>query len=88
MFHVVDKRLELEFNFENRPYQFVDIESGQEVKVHAATVREAYLKNMDAYRKELMLKCAQYRIDFIEADVNKGYKQVLMPYLMKRGKMF
>jgi uncharacterized protein (DUF58 family) len=88
LFHVVDKRLELEFNFENRPYQFVDIESGQEVKVHAATVREAYLKNMDAYRKELMLKCAQYRIDFIEADVNKGYKQVLMPYLMKRGKMF
>ncbi len=88
LFHVVDKRLELDFNFENRPYQFVDIESGQEVKVHAATVREAYLKNMDAYRKELMLKCAQYRIDFIEADVNKGYKQVLMPYLMKRGKMF
>ena len=88
LFHVVDKRLELDFNFENRPYQFVDIESGQEVKVHAATVREAYLKNMDAYRKELMLKCAQYRIDFIEADVNKGYKQVLMPYLLKRGKMF
>jgi hypothetical protein len=84
---VVDKRLELEFNFENRPYQFIDIESGQEVKVHAAQVREAYLKQMEAFRHELTLKCAQYRIDFVEADVNKGYKQVLMPYLLKRGKM-
>lgn len=87
LFHVVDKRLELEFNFENRPYQFIDIESGQEVKVHAAQVREAYLKQMEAFRHELTLKCAQYRIDFVEADVNKGYKQVLMPYLLKRGKM-
>ena len=65
----------------------MDIETGQEVKVHASQVREAYLKNMSAFKKELMLKCAQYRIDFVEADVNKGYKQVLMPYLMKRGKM-
>ena len=87
LFHVVDKRLELDFSFENRPYRFVDVESGEEVKVHAAKVREAYLKSMGEYHKQLMLKCAQYRIDFIEADVNKGYKQVLMPYLLKRGKM-
>jgi uncharacterized protein (DUF58 family) len=87
LFHVVDKRLELDFKFENRPYQFVDIESGQEVKVHASQVREAYLRNMDDFRKQLLLKCAQYRIDFVEADVQKGYKQVLMPYLLKRGKM-
>lgn len=87
LFHVVDKRLELDFAFENRPYQFVDVESGQEVKVHAAQVREAYLRQIELFRKELTLKCAQYRIDFIEADVNKGYKQVLMPYLMKRQKM-
>jgi uncharacterized protein (DUF58 family) len=87
LFHVVDKRLELDFKFENRPYQFVDIESGQEVKVHASQVREAYLRNMDDFRRQLLLKCAQYRIDFVEADVQKGYKQVLMPYLLKRGKM-
>jgi uncharacterized protein (DUF58 family) len=87
LFHVVDERLELNFNFENRPYQFIDIESGQEVKVHAGQVRESYLKAMDEFRKDLMLKCAQYRIDFVEADINKGYKQVLTPYLVKRGKM-
>lgn len=88
LFNVVDKRLELDFAFSNRPYQFIDVESGQEVKVHAGQVREAYLKAMEEHRKELMLKCAQYRIDFIEADIHKGYKQVLLPYLVKRGKMF
>jgi len=87
LFHVTDKNLELDFGYENRPYQFIDIESGQEIKVHAGQVRESYLKSMEEFRKELSLKCAQYRIDFIEADINMGYKQVLLPYLLKREKM-
>lgn len=87
LFHTIDKRLEMDFNFENRPYQFIDVESGSEVKVHAGQVRENYLKAIESFKKELMLKCAQYRIDFVEADIHKGYKQVLAPYLMKREKM-
>ena len=87
LFHVVDKNLELEFNFENRPYHFVDLESGEEVKVHSNQVREAYLESITAFKKELQLKCAQYKIDFVEADIHKGYQQVLMPYLVKREKM-
>ncbi len=87
LFHTVDKRLELDFNFENRPYRFVDVESGEEIKVHAGQIRENYLKSIGEFKKELELKCAQYRIDFIEADIHKGYKQVLAPYLAKRQKM-
>jgi hypothetical protein len=33
------------------------------------------------------MRCAQFKIDFVEADINQGYAQVLMPYLLKRGKM-
>jgi uncharacterized protein (DUF58 family) len=87
LFHVVDKNLEIEFNFENRPYHFIDVESGEEVKVHSNRVREAYLDSMTSFKKELQLKCAQYRIDFVEADIHKGYRQVLLPYLVKREKM-
>lgn len=87
LFNVVDKRLELDFSYDNRPYQFIDVESGEEVKVHAGQVRESYLKSMEAFRKELKIKCAQYKIDFVDADIHKGYRQVLMPYLMKREKM-
>jgi uncharacterized protein (DUF58 family) len=87
LFHVVDKSKELDFNFENRPYEFIDVETGEKVKVHSNQVREAYLDAMTTFEKELKLKCAQYKIDFVEADINKGYKQVLMPYLIKREKM-
>jgi hypothetical protein len=42
---------------------------------------------MVAFRKELMLKCGQNKIEFIEADINLGFDQVLMPYLIKRTKL-
>lgn len=87
LFHIVDKNLELDFNFENRPYHFIDVESGEEVKVHSNQVKEAYLESMSAFKKELQLRCAQYKIDFVEADIHKGYQQVLMPYLVKRERM-
>ena len=87
LFHTVDKRLEMDFNFENRPYRFVDVESGEEIKVHSGQIRDSYLKSIQEFKRELELKCAQYRIDFVEADIHQGYKQVLAPYLAKRQKM-
>jgi uncharacterized protein (DUF58 family) len=87
LFHVVDKRKELDFTFENRPYKFVDVETGDEVKVHSNQVRSAYLESVSNYKKQLMEKCTQYRIDFVEADIHEGFKQVLLPYFVKREKM-
>ena len=77
----------MEFDFENRPYRFVDMETGEEIKLHPNEIKESYLSQMAEYKKELMLKCGQYKIDFVEADINEGFDQVLMPYLMKRTRM-
>jgi uncharacterized protein (DUF58 family) len=87
LFHVVDKRKEEDFDFDNRPYLFVDVETGEEVKVHSNEVKEQYVTSMNAYKQELKARCAQYRIDFIEADIHEGYRQVLLPYLLKRERM-
>jgi len=87
LFHVVDKKQELDFEFENRPYRFVDLESGEEVKLNPSEVKEHYIEEMKKREKDLKLKCGQYGIDFVEADTNKGFHQVLMPYLVKRTKM-
>jgi len=87
LFHVVDRDREIDFNFDNRPYVFIDVESGEHVKVHSNQVKDQYVEAMATYKKDLMLKCAQYKIDFIEADIHSGYRQVLMPYLIKREKM-
>jgi len=88
LFHVVDKEKELDFNFENRPYRFVDTETGEEVKVHPNRVRQQYIDSMMAFTKELKLRCGQFKIDFVEADISEGFKQILQPYLLKRGKMY
>ena len=88
LFHVVDKRKELEFEFENRPYQFIDMETGEKLKLHSNQVKDFYVEQMQKFEKELKLRCGQYKIDFVEADINLDFRQVLLPFLTKRGKMF
>ena len=88
IFHVVDKEKELDFNFENRPYVFVDMETGEKVKLQAGQVKDYYVSQMAKFEHDLKLRCGQYKIEFVEADINKGYKQVLLPFLIKRAKMF
>ncbi|NQY67217.1 MAG: DUF58 domain-containing protein [Flavobacteriales bacterium] len=87
LFHVADYAKELDFEFDNKSYQFVDLETGQEVKVNPNEVKANYVSAMKAHQKELSLKCAQFKIDFVEADINLDFEQVLLPYLIKRDKM-
>lgn len=88
IFHVTDKKLEQEFEFTNRPYKFVDLESGNVLKLNPNEIRETYINRTKAHVDELRLKCGQYGIDIIEADINKGFNEVLKPYLIKRAKYF
>ncbi len=87
LFHVVDQSKEMDFEFENRPYRFVDMETGEEVKLNPNEVKEHYVTAVKAREKELQLKCGQYGIDYVAADVGKDFKQVLLPFLVKRKKM-
>jgi uncharacterized protein (DUF58 family) len=87
IFNVLDHKKELGFEFDNRPYHFVDMESGEELKVHPGNVKEAYLEAVNSYHKELKLKCAQYKIDLIDANIHEGFYHILYSYLIKRAKM-
>uniref|UniRef100_UPI0040485302 DUF58 domain-containing protein n=1 Tax=Roseivirga sp. TaxID=1964215 RepID=UPI0040485302 len=87
LFHVTDHKTELDFDFEDRPYEFIDAETKEKVKLNPASIKKDFKKQMDAYHKELYMKCAKLKIDLIEADINEGFDQVLKSYLIKRGKM-
>jgi uncharacterized protein (DUF58 family) len=87
LFHVVDKRYEIDFEFENRPYMFVDIETGEKVRVQSNQVKDFYVNQVKKYKEKLKMKCLQYKIDFMEADVNEDFRQILTSYLVKRKKM-
>ena len=87
LFHVTDKKLELDFEFENRPYHFIDIETKEEIKLNPTQVKEIYLQKINEYTNALKLKCGQYKIDFVDADINKGFNNVLQAYLAKRNSL-
>jgi uncharacterized protein (DUF58 family) len=88
LFQVVDKKHELTFDFPNRPTRFIDIESGTQLRLNPAEIKEAYLQSSSAFMNELKYRCNQYKIDLIEADINKGFEQIMLPYLMKRSRLY
>lgn len=87
LFHVTDKSHEIDFTFENRPYKFVDMESGEEVKLNPMVIKDQYHKAINQFNNELKLRCGQYHIDLVEANINEGFRHVLLTYLLKRERM-
>ncbi len=83
-FHTFDGKLEKDFDFENSPKKFVDVETGEQVSLFAENIKENYKKSIEKYFNDLKLKCMQYEIDYVSVDINKGFNQILMAYLIRR----
>ena len=88
LFHLSDVKKEQMLEYENKPYEFVDVESGESIKMNPFHYKEKYKSLMSSHMDKLRLKCLQYKIDLIEVDINKGYDQIITSYLLKRQKMF
>ncbi|WP_242929008.1 DUF58 domain-containing protein [Pontibacter vulgaris] len=87
IFHVMDRKTEEEFDFAERPYVFVDVETGQQLKLQPSQVREQYRAAVENFKRELELKCGQYKIDFVPVDISEPFDKVLYSYLVKRAKV-
>ncbi len=88
VFHVLDKSTEVAFDFPERPTRFVDLETGEEIKLHPSEVRDHYISRMGALRKELSTRCGAHGIDWVDVDIAEGPVPVLARYLIKRKKLF
>ena len=87
LFHVTDPVTEYYFDFEERPYEFIDLETNQKLKLQPSQIKDQYQKVIKKYYYDLKLKCGQFKIDFIEADINDDFDKILSSYLIKRAKM-
>jgi uncharacterized protein (DUF58 family) len=87
LFHTFDMKTELNFDFNNTPKKFVDVETGETVNLFADNIKENYTRLVDSYFKELKNKCLQYKIDYVPVDVKQGFHQVLTSYFLSRQKM-
>jgi hypothetical protein len=87
VFHVMDKQTELLFEFEDRPMEFIDLESGDKIKLNPGDVKLHYQNQAKQFLAGLKMRCNQYKIDFVEADVQSDFNVILQTYLIKRTRM-
>lgn len=88
LFHVEDGKLERMFEFGNSPHRFVDLESGEEVKLHPEQIRDEYKAAREELIHTIKMRCGQFKMDWVEANIQNGYQEVLLPYLLKRRKLY
>lgn len=87
LFHTYDAKTEFNFNYDNAPKKFVDVETGAEINVYAENIQQKYKELMSNYFKELKNKCLQYQIDYVPVNIHQGYNDVLTAYLVSRKKI-
>ncbi|WP_298474371.1 DUF58 domain-containing protein [uncultured Maribacter sp.] len=86
LFHVLDKGTELNFDFDNSPKRFVDVETGVHIDLYADTVKKDYENKLHTTIEELKLKCAQYKIRYIDVDVASDFSKILNTFLIEKHK--
>jgi uncharacterized protein (DUF58 family) len=86
LFHTYDGDKELNFDFDNAPKRIVDMETGSFINIYADTVKTNYKQEVAAYFEALKLRCAQYKITYVPADINKGFAPILSAFLVERRK--
>nr|WP_315166640.1 DUF58 domain-containing protein [uncultured Flavobacterium sp.] len=84
LFHVMDSKTELSFDFDNAPRKFIDIETGEEVAVFADNVKVEYEKQVEHYFQKLALTCAQNKIKYIPVSVGGNFEKIMTTYLVEK----
>mgnify|MGYP003521982603 FL=1 len=79
LFHVIDDKTELNFDFVNTPRKFIDMETGEEVNIFADNVKEDYEKRVETYFKKLSLTCAQNKIKYVPVSVGENFEKIFKP---------
>ncbi len=84
LFHVIDNKTELNFDFDNTPRKFIDLESGEEINIFADNVKDAYEKQAALYFKKLSQTCAQNKIKYVPVSVGDSFERILTTYLIEK----
>lgn len=85
VFNTIDKSLEENFSFDNRPYKFVDMENKSIIKVRPAEIRDNYVKLFSDFLNEIRTQCPKYKVDFIDVDIQNPLEKTLLNFFAKRS---
>ena len=86
LFHLLDVKTEIDFDFENTPKRFLDVETGEHIDLYADGIKAAYENRVAQYFEDLKLKCAQYHIKYASVDIGNDFSTVLNTFMTERQK--
>ena len=86
LFHLLDMDKEFHFGFENTPKRFLDVETGEHIDLFSENIKENYEEAIKTYFDALKMKCAQYKIKYVDVDVRGNFSKVLNTFMVERQK--
>ena len=84
VFHVIDRKTEVNFNFDNAPRKFIDMETGAEINIFADTVKSLYEDKVNHYFDSIAMTCAQNKIKYVPVAVEDSFEKILTTYLVEK----
>ena len=84
VFDVFHDQLENELNLANKYYSVVDMETGYKLKLHPKQIRSKFVERRKHLRNKLKNLFISQKIDFISANIENGFDDILIQYLIKR----
>jgi uncharacterized protein (DUF58 family) len=88
VFDVSHYNLENQLNFKNKYYNVVDVETGESIKMHPKQIKEKYITERNSIKSKIHNLLKQQKVDLISADIEIGFDQILLEYLLKRKKIY
>ena len=88
VFHVLESATERRFAFPDVPMLFRDMETGEEITLQPAQLRESYAEAVTAFADRFRRRCREYHVDFVELDTAEPYNTALLAYLNKRRRLY
>lgn len=85
VFHVMDPA-EIEFPYDDMT-EFRDLETGERINVNPISVREEYLKRMDAFVARFKHECAKSNIEYLLLNTEVPFEIALASFLAKRARI-
>ena len=84
LFHVIDEKTELNFDFDAAPRKFIDLESREEINIFADNIKETYENQVSNYFKKVAITCAQNKIKYVPVSVGANFEKILTTYLVEK----
>ena len=86
LFHVTDRKTELNLEYDNTPRKFIDLESGEEINLFAENIKNDYEKAVKMYFEKVANTCALYKIKYVPVSVDESFEKIMSTYLVEKQK--